>query len=135
MVFPNTRGSNITFHLFRRVIQLIVGAIFVISLAGCTPTFNWAFKAGGSGTDLGTSIVIDTAGNLYVTRQFSGAVSTGSGGLSRPIGLGFEPDGNLYVSSSGTSQIIRYNGTTGAFIDVYASGGGLIAPSCLVFGR
>src|SRR3989304_100609 len=34
-------------------------------------------------------------------------------------GLFFAPDGNLYVSSRGTSNIKRYNGTTGAFINTF----------------
>ena len=37
---------------------------------------------------------------------------------------GFGPDGNLYASHAGCDQVLRYNGATGAFIDVFASGGG-----------
>ena len=33
----------------------------------------------------------------------------------------FGPDGNLYVSSTETHQVLRYNGATGAFIDVFAT--------------
>jgi DNA-binding beta-propeller fold protein YncE len=48
----------------------------------------------------------------------------------------FGPDGNLYVSSSSYPDyaVLRYDGTTGAFIDVFASGGGLDHPRGLVFG-
>ncbi|REK17445.1 MAG: hypothetical protein DWQ37_06550 [Planctomycetota bacterium] len=46
----------------------------------------------------------------------------------------FGPDGNLYVNSQGTDQVLRYNGATGAFIDVFASGGGLDRPIDLTFG-
>jgi len=50
----------------------------------------------------------------------------------------FGPDGNLYVSSPGftTTQpdmILRYSGTTGAFIDVFATGGPLNFPQYLAF--
>ncbi len=46
-----------------------------------------------------------------------------NGGLGSPTGLIFGPDGNLYVSSIDTRQILRYNGATGAFIDAFASVG------------
>lgn len=35
------------------------------------------------------------------------------GGLSGAVGLGFGPDGNLYVSSSNTNQVLRYAGSDG----------------------
>jgi WD40 repeat protein len=50
-----------------------------------------------------------------------------------PVFQVFGPDGNLYVGSSGTDEVLRYNGTTGEFIDSFASGGGLDAPIGLAF--
>jgi len=65
-------------------------------------------------------------------RRFDGAtlvdegafVAGGTGGLGRPRALDFGPDGNLYVMSEDTSnsslyQVLRYNGVTGTFIDVF----------------
>ena len=49
------------------------------------------------------------------------------------IDLEFGPDGNLYVSSHYTNQILRFDGTTGEFIDIFASGGGLDRPFGLDF--
>ena len=46
----------------------------------------------------------------------------------------FGPDGNLYVTSVNTDQVLRYNGTNGSFIDVFASGAGLDQPRGAVFG-
>ena len=61
-------------------------------------------------------------------------VPAGSGGLNGPVGFVFGPDGNLYLTSAFTDQVLRYNGTTGAFIDVFASGGGIDNPSSVRFG-
>ncbi len=59
-----------------------------------------------------------------VTGQSRGVfVPAGSGGLQTPDGLAYGPDGNLYVSSAESNQILRYNGVTGAFIDVFAATG------------
>jgi DNA-binding beta-propeller fold protein YncE len=62
-------------------------------------------------------------------------VTSGSGGLQSPRGLGYGPDGNLYVSQDTVpGSVLRYNGSTGEFIDTFASAGGLNAPHGLVFG-
>lgn len=70
------------------------------------------------------------------------AVFASGGGLIRPYGAAFGPDGNLYVSSFRTNQILRYDGRTGRFIDVFASDNnagqgskdGLNGPNGLLFG-
>ncbi|HJT75855.1 MAG TPA: Ig-like domain repeat protein, partial [Gemmataceae bacterium] len=76
-------------------------------------------------------------GNLYVAsadntvKEFSpgGAflgtfITAGSGGLSDPRGITWGPDGNVYVSSYANSEVLRYDGTTGAFLNVFATGTG-----------
>jgi DNA-binding beta-propeller fold protein YncE len=51
-----------------------------------------------------------------------------------PWDLTFGPNGNLFVSSRYTNSVLEYNGTTGAFVRTFASGGGLIQPLGLAFG-
>jgi len=82
-------------------------------------------------------------GDLYVTQSASNTIlrisdggstiadfiTPGDGGLFSPHGFVFTPDGDLLVSSrgfqgsnpGGTNAIKRYNGTTGAYIDDFAS--------------
>ena len=58
-------------------------------------------------------------------------------GLFRPYGAVFGPDGYFYVASFLTDQILRYDGQTGQFLDVFAFGnqqpGGLNGPNGLLF--
>ena len=75
-------------------------------------------------------------GNLYVTNvnstvekysptgTFLGTfITAGSGGLDNAKAIVWGPDGNAYVASFFNSEVIRYNGTTGAFMNVFATGG------------
>jgi outer membrane protein assembly factor BamB len=56
------------------------------------------------------------------TNQYQGHfVVPGSGGLSTPDGMDFGADGHLYVSSSQTNRVLRYDGTSGAFLGAFAS--------------
>lgn len=53
-----------------------------------------------------------------------------TGGLLGPTAGTFGPDGNLYVASFDNDMVLRYDGTTGAFIDIFvtAASGGLNGP-------
>lgn len=71
-------------------------------------------------------LIGDPAHNNVLRYSDSGAflstlVSSGSGGLDHPGGLAVGPDGYLYVASRGTSQILRYQSTTGAFVGSFAT--------------
>jgi len=72
---------------------------------------------------------------------FSYVLAQGGGPFRGTTTLGsrvtvHEPAADLLVSSEGTNQILRYNGSTGAFIDAFvaAGSGGLASPHGLVFG-
>jgi sugar lactone lactonase YvrE len=82
-------------------------------------------------------IVVGPNGNLFVASanghrvleydfdnglQPTTFVAENSGGLRSPHGLTFGPDGNLYVTSFRQEfKVYRYDGETGAFMDVFAS--------------
>jgi streptogramin lyase len=54
--------------------------------------------------------------------------------LDSPSSIQFGPDGSAYVASFYSNQILRYNGSTGAFLDVFASTGKNYYPSDMRFG-
>jgi hypothetical protein len=127
----------------------------ILRYNGDTGAFTSVFAPSIVGLSADDFIIIGPDGNIYISGQNSnniarfdgltgaplpapgnsGAdfVSTGSGGLAFPQGLAFGPDGDLYVASGNTNQILRYNGTTGAFMSVFvpATFGGV---SDLAFG-
>src|SRR5205823_3393050 len=66
----------------------------------------------------------------------SAFIAPGSGGLNTPRDLVLGPDGNIYVSSQGTNSVLRYSGTTGAFLGTFVTSGsgGLGMPDGVAFG-
>jgi sugar lactone lactonase YvrE len=122
----------------------------VLEYNGSTGAFTEAFVVAGSGgLSSPEGLTFGSDGNLYVSSSNtnsilryqgplasspgtplpatgqSGAtfVAPSSGGLVQPLNLIFGPDGNLYVDGGQTAGILRYNGTTGAFMDSFAGGG------------
>jgi streptogramin lyase len=59
-----------------------------------------------------------------------------TGGMEAPFAMAVGPDGDVYVTSYGTSQILRYDATLGTFMGVFipANSGGLVQPFALTFG-
>jgi DNA-binding beta-propeller fold protein YncE len=121
----------------------------VLEYNGSTGAFIKAFvTAGSGGLDTPTGVTFGPDGNLYVSGKFSQSVlryqgplksspgaplpasgqsgatfvAPSSGGLFRPFNAIFGPDGNLYVDGGHTVGILRYNGSTGAFIDTFIPG-------------
>lgn len=84
-------------------------------------------------------------GNLYVTEgddfdtrvhRFNGLTGAdmgvfASGRAGYAYGLTFGSDGNLYVANRDGNEIVRYDGTTGAFLDIFAT---VSHPRGLTFG-
>ncbi len=111
------------------------GSSLVLQYNATTGAYVGVFASGGITGAFGMAFGPD--GNLYVSgresysvAEYNGAtgaylrtfVASGSGGLNLPEGLTFDPSGQyLYVASSGTNQILKYNAQTGTYVGVAAS--------------
>ena len=126
--------------------NLYVGSFFgnqVLRFDGTTGAYIDAFAtvpiAGDAGRVGGVAFGPD--GDLYVTLvssgddiwRFDGTTGVSKGSFipasdphpDGPMFLLFDPGNKLYVSARDTNEVLRYDATTGAFIDVFATGGGL----------
>jgi streptogramin lyase len=65
----------------------------------------------------------------------TGTLKSSSGSeLKNAWGIAFGRDGDLFVADIGQNKILRYDGGSGAYKGVFASGGGLSQPTYLTFG-
>ena len=77
-------------------------------------------------------IQFDDHGNLL-----GDFVAPGAGGLTDPQGITFGPDGDLFVASHtgipGTNAVLRFDGLTGDFVEVFASLPDMVWPAEINF--
>lgn len=150
LLVGNTAANNVI--LFDEITGTFLGDFIPAGSGGLSSPDALTFGPDGnlyisSGGDSGGNIFApDYPQNSAVLKfspsgQFLGVAASG-GGLIRPYGNAFGPDGSLFVSSFRTNQILRYNPLTGAFLGVFASDNnnglgslnGLNGPNGLLFG-
>ncbi|MGB3237240.1 MAG: NHL repeat-containing protein [Geitlerinemataceae cyanobacterium] len=125
--------------------------IFTVSasiILGSVASFCWNASPARAVLLVGNTTSSDLGGsNVLKFDEFTGEflgefIATGSGGLSSPDDLTFGPDGNLYISSGNDSAtpetepsaILRFDGKTGTFLDVFAKSDRLNRPYGNAFG-
>jgi streptogramin lyase len=102
-----------------------------------------------TGLNSPTAITFDNTGNALVANFNNSSISKynssgvyqgtlvapGSNGLSGPdVGTVIGPDGKLYVPSFNSNAVLRFDPTTGAFLDTFIAGGGaLTQPRTILF--
>lgn len=79
-----------------------------------------AVAQGAGNTEFGPLLVSSNSLNQILSYDpirggFLGIFSNG-GNLGKPQGVAFGPDGNLYVASGASNQILRFQGTTGILV-------------------
>jgi sugar lactone lactonase YvrE len=136
LLVGNTRGNNIV--IFDEISGNFLGELIPNNgLLDSPDTFVYGPDGNlyiSSGTTPENSAIL----RFTPKGQFIDVFASGNG-LFRPYGIAFGPDGNLYVSSFLSDEILRYDGTTGAFIDIFAQregevDDGLNGPNGLLFG-
>src|SRR5207244_1271901 len=99
---------------------------FQLTLSTTTP--GYAVGAGWAtivDEDVGVSVADSTAteGDGRIGQSLGALVSqSGNGNMNRSTGMAWGPDGNLYVGSLSTDQVLRLDGTTGAFLGSFIDG-------------
>jgi len=100
--------------------------IFVLKL-NSSGTFQWVNTYGGTTSDIGYDITVDSSGNSYITGSFEGTVDFGGGNVTS---AGTNDIFVLKLNSSGTFQWVNtYGGTSfdlGYDITVDSSGNSYI---------
>jgi peptidoglycan hydrolase-like protein with peptidoglycan-binding domain len=100
--------------------------IFILKL-NSSGAFQWVNIFGGTSTDVGQGIAVDSSGNSYITGSFQGTVDFGSGDITPS---GFDDIFVLKVNPSGTFQwVSTFGGTSndvGEDITVDSSGNSYI---------
>ena len=83
--------------------------IFVVKL-NSSGVFQWVYTAGGTSSDYGYGIAVDSSGNSYITGQFKRTVNFGGGDITA---AGFDYDiFVLKLNSSGTFEWVYTAGDT-----------------------
>ncbi|MAE62839.1 MAG: hypothetical protein CMJ18_01085, partial [Phycisphaeraceae bacterium] len=126
-------------------VDVPLGSHRVTEVVDAPQRANVFVDAGVGGLALPRAILFADDGTVLVGTQTAGVLRyNGSGGfIEQFIANGPEvndisemvvgPDGNLYVASRGNHRILRYNAQTGAFLGVFADGGGIQTPVSLAF--
>jgi DNA-binding beta-propeller fold protein YncE len=128
-------------------------AVYRYDEATGAPVGSGVFIAAGSGLNLPHGIlrmadgsyIVASAGNDSILRYSSTGsslgpfIANGVNGvpaltLDYPVDFALGGDGLLYVTSQLNDRVVRFNAATGAFVDVFISGGALSGPSGLAFG-
>ncbi len=110
-----------------------LGAFVAPGSGGLTNALALQFLPDGS---LLASNVGTVPGNILhydgTTGAFLGVFASGNG-LSVPYGMAIGPDGLLYVASKFTDSILRFNATTGGFVDTFVAMTAGHAPTFIAF--
>lgn len=123
------------------------GTVYVASflsdtVASYTPDGRFLRTLSPTGLKGPEDIAVLPGGDLVVTSHYSdeilrvdpkGNTSHVFASVEAPVGVTVGLDGHVYTASYIKHAIVRFDGTTGRFIDYFATGGHLQGPSALSF--
>jgi hypothetical protein len=81
-----------------------------VNIAGAAPPGPWVHSFGGTGSDTGSTVVVDSGGNIYTAGTFNGTCAFGSKNLTS---AGMRDIFLMKTASDGTLQWVFRFGSTG----------------------
>ncbi|RME59326.1 MAG: hypothetical protein D6790_10775 [Caldilineae bacterium] len=112
--------------LFERIKRFLLGTSPASEAIAIRRPFDVYADAAGrlfvSSGEAGYYIVLDTTGRARVVRP------TGAGTLAKPMGLGGDATGRLYVADPVQRRVVAFDAVTGDFLTAYGGRGVLLNP-------
>jgi DNA-binding beta-propeller fold protein YncE/subtilisin-like proprotein convertase family protein len=94
---------------------------------------EWMATGSGSGITGDMAFTPSLAVDSNVGNPATSLPTSSAGSAGTPAGIAVGPDSNLYVAQGNLDQVQQYNGSTGLYQSVFASGEGIFQPNDLTF--
>lgn len=103
-----------------KTLKLLKRGTFALAALGLLAAFSVEARAAFSNDLLATDL---NTGKVYAFDKTTGTSLGSFNTQANPRGVAIGPDGNVYVNSSLTNDVLKYNGSTGALVSTFVPAG------------